>query len=187
MKYIKRFVLLLLASWLCSVILKGFFGISTAFSSLWSRARFFALVPASGKSSICHWSTQIKLGENIKIGEHVTIGPYGVLGAKSPISIGDHVRIARGVVLETGGLNFDARPPFPHVSKPIVIEDGVCIFSNAVVVGGVTIGKYSVIGAACVINRDVPPFTVISQAHRVEAERRPSIKRKLSPSDLGET
>lgn len=149
-------------------------------SLTWSRLRFVALVRNAHLSSACHWTTEIKEPENISIGAFVTIGPYGVLGAKSPISIGDYTRIARGVVIETGGLNFDVNPPFPHISKPIRIEEGVCILANAVILGGVTVGRYSIVGAGCVVNKDVPPFTVVTQARRIQVSRSPSVRRRLA-------
>lgn len=41
------------------------------------------------------------------------------------------------------------------------IERGTVIYSGAVVVGPITIGENSVIGANCVINRDVPPNSIV--------------------------
>ena len=46
-------------------------------------------------------------------------------------------------------------------SKPIIIENDVWICSGAVVCGGVTVGRGSVIAAGAVVNRDVPPDTLV--------------------------
>jgi acetyltransferase-like isoleucine patch superfamily enzyme len=104
---------------------------------------------------------EIKCGKNITIGEQCTIGRYSCLGALSKIEIGSHVRIARGVIIETGGLDFSQEPPYPHVSKEIKIGDGVWIGINAVILGGVTIGAHSIIGAGVVVNKDVKPNSIV--------------------------
>ncbi len=144
------------------------------------RLRFFALVPTASRTSWCHWSVQIKGAENLTIKNFVTIGPHSALGAKASISIGNHVRIGRGVLIETGGLETDAKPPYQHRARPIVIGDGVVIYANAIVLGGVTIGEYSIISAGCVVNKDVPPYTVVAQSRRVQVSRSARIKKLLA-------
>lgn len=47
------------------------------------------------------------------------------------------------------------------VCKPVVIEDGVFLGVNSVVLPGVTIGRNSVVGAGSVVTKDVPPNVVI--------------------------
>jgi acetyltransferase-like isoleucine patch superfamily enzyme len=127
---------------------------------LLSHLRFKALVPNSGQS-VCHWTVELKYGKNIVIGDHTSVAQYACIGAKSPITIGDYVRISRGVVIETAGLDLSKEPPYKHISKPIVIEDGVWIASNAIILPGVTIGKNSIIGAGAVIPKDVPEGSII--------------------------
>lgn len=46
------------------------------------------------------------------------------------------------------------------VSKPVIIEDGVWIGANAIILPGVTIGRGSVIGAGSVVTKSVPPMAV---------------------------
>jgi acetyltransferase-like isoleucine patch superfamily enzyme len=145
-----------------------------------SRLRFLALVPTAGRTAWCHWSVQLKAPENITIGEFVTIGPYSALGAKASISIGNYVRIGRGVIIETGWLDTDARPPYPPCGKPIVIGEGVVIYANAIILGGVTIGEHSIIAAGCVVNKDVPPYHVVAQARRLQVQRSASVRRRLA-------
>jgi maltose O-acetyltransferase len=140
----------------------------------WSRLRFSALV-RNGENSVCHWSTEIKYSENLELGTHVIIGPQCCLGALSPIRIADYVRISRGVVIETAGLDLNADLPYPHQSKPIVIEKGVWLGTNAMVLGGVTIGEFAVIGAGVVVTKDVPPYAIVVGAgNRVLSHERTS-------------
>ncbi len=44
--------------------------------------------------------------------------------------------------------------------RPITIEDGVWLGGNVVVLGGVTIGKGSVIGAGSLVTHDIPPGVI---------------------------
>ncbi|MBL6449860.1 acyltransferase [Fulvivirga sp. 29W222] len=119
------------------------------------------LIREVGENTSGNWTVEIKYGQNIKIGAHTTIGPYSTLGAMSPIVIGNFVRISKGVILETAGLNLNAPPPYKHQSKPITIEDGVWLATNVIVLGGVTIGENSIIGAGVVVTKNVAPNSVV--------------------------
>lgn len=132
-----------------------------ALMGIWSSLRLKALVSGASGPNFCHWTTEIKYPENIELGHHVAIGPNCTLGAMSSIRIGDHVRISKGAVIETAGLDLSTGRPYKHHAKPIVIEDGAWIGSNAIVLGGVTIGENAVIGAGAVVTKDVPRDTVL--------------------------
>jgi len=135
--------------------------VNSKISSFISHLKLRALIKDVGRKSACHWTVEIKYGENIHIGYQSSIGPYSCLGAKSPIKIGSYVRISKGVIIETAGLDLTQPPPYPHVSKEITVEDGVWIASNAVILGGVTIGANSIIGAGAVVSKNVPPNSVM--------------------------
>lgn len=129
---------------------------------VWGRLRFAALVRDRGLGCVCHWNADLKYPENIYLGEGVVIGVNASLGAHSPIHIGNHVRISKEVQIETAGLDFlTDLPPYRHVSKPIVIEDGVWIGARAMVLGGVRIGANAVVAAGSIVTRDVPPRTIV--------------------------
>lgn len=134
--------------------------INSLFVRIWSNVKFKALVPNSG-NSICHYTTEIKYGKNITIGDYCKIGKYSCLGAKSPITIGNHVTLSRGVMIETAALDLGKEPPYKHYSKPIVIEDGVWLASNVIILAGVTIKKNALIGAGAVITKDVGEGEVV--------------------------
>ena len=135
--------------------------IKTFFDRIWSNLKFKSLIKNSG-DSICHYSTEIKFGENIKIGNNTRIGPNCTLGAKGSIVIGDNVVVSKYVSIETAGLDYKKGPPYnSHKSSQIIIENGVWIGSNAIILAGVTIGENSIIGAGCVISKDVSPFSLM--------------------------
>lgn len=56
--------------------------------------------------------------------------------------------------------NHDVETPLT-VNAPIVLEDEVWIGAGATLLPGVRVGQGSVVAAGAVVNRDVPPFTVV--------------------------
>jgi maltose O-acetyltransferase len=126
-----------------------------------SRAATAAYWPSAyEKDAYVNWSARVKYPERITFGVGLRVGSDCVLGAAGGIRFGDHVRISRGAILETGGLDFSGPAPYPHVCAPISVGNGVWIGSNAIILAGVTIGDSSIIGAGAVVTRDLPPNTI---------------------------
>ncbi len=137
----------------------------------YSHLKLRVLVKDAG-NCLAHWTIVINYGENIKIGKNVGIGPYCSIGAMSPVILGDDVRISRGVIIETGGLDFSKPPPYQHKSKPITIGNGVWLGTNSMIMAGVTIGNHAVIGANTVVTKDIPPYCiVVGQPFRILDKR----------------
>ncbi len=80
----------------------------------------------------------------------------------SPVHIGDWVFIAPNCVLACSGHAIDPtqRSQGIGTSKSITIQDRVWIGANSTILGGVTIGEDSIIGAGSVVNKDVPSGVV---------------------------
>ena len=129
-------------------------------SRLMSFVRARALFP-DNPDVTCHWTTEVKYRKNIILGKDVIIGTHCTLGAAAIIELGDYVRISKGVVIETAGLDFSKPAHYPHVAAPIRIGNGVWIGTRAIVLGGVTIGDGAVIGAGAVIAKDVPAKSIV--------------------------
>ncbi len=103
-------------------------------------------------------------GGYVKIGENCTVNPFAILYGHGGLTIGNGVRIASHCVLIPSD-HIYSDPTIPIYKQgieklPIVIEDDVWIGSGAKVLGGIKIGKGSVIGAGAVVNRDIPPFSI---------------------------
>ena len=94
----------------------------------------------------------VKLG-NCKFG----YGGIGVIIHKD-CEIGDHVNIGSNVTLGGGKKFVDAKGG--NRSVPI-IEERVYIATGAKIIGGVTVGNHSIIGANSVVINDIPPFSVV--------------------------
>ena len=100
-------------------------------------------------------------GKNITIGRDVFINSGCHFQDQGGITIGDGSLIGHNVVLAT--INHDLSPLKNRENHyaPIVIEDHVWVGSNATILQGVTVGRWSVVAAGAVITKDVPPFTVV--------------------------
>ena len=130
---------------------------------LWGRMRFGALVPDRGLRCVCHWNADLKYPEKIKLGDDVVIGVNVSIGAHSKDEIGNRVRISRDVMIETAGLDFSAlAPPYTHISKPIVIEQGVWIGAHSMILAGVTIGEYCIVAAGAVVTKNMPAYSLVA-------------------------
>jgi galactoside O-acetyltransferase len=117
---------------------------------------------AIGRGSMlyAHDSDGIRLGNGASIGQDVIISSAD--GGR--IDIGDQVLIGPRAILIAANHDYE-RTDTPiilqgHVAKPITIESDVWIGANCVVVGGVTIGRGSVVAAGAVVTKDVPPMEV---------------------------
>ncbi len=141
-----------------------YFKMTNTTYGIFSRLKTGAIFPeASQLDCYISFSAIIKYPERIKFGRGLRVGPECVLGAMGGISFGDNVRLSKGVVVETGGLNiYDTDPPYKHISKSITIESGVWVGVNSIILGGVTIGRNAVIGAGSVVTKSVPENMVFA-------------------------
>ena len=100
-------------------------------------------------------------GKNITIGRDVFINSGCHFQDQGGITIGDGSLIGHNVVLAT--INHDLSPLKNRENHyaPIVIEDHVWIGSNATILPGVTVGRWSVVAAGAVVSKDVEAFTIV--------------------------
>ena len=103
---------------------------------------------------------RIKLGTNVTLNEFVYLSGYGGL------EIGNDVRIGHRTSILTSDHSFldkgEKIHKQPIVPKPTIIEDDVFIGCGCVILGGVKIGRHSVIGAGTVVTKDVPENSVVA-------------------------
>jgi len=117
-------------------------------------------------------------GGEVVIGDWCFIGPGTRIWSGASIKIGDRVMISHNVNI-FDSLTHPLDPAerhlhFRHImehghpdvvdlgDRPVVIEDDVWIAASATILRGVRIGHGAVVGAAAVVTRDVPPFTVVA-------------------------
>ncbi len=103
--------------------------------------------------AINQFITNIDIHPGATIGENVFIDHgIGVVIGETAI-VGNNVTIYQGVTLGGVSLNPGKRHP--------TIEDDVIIGAGAKILGNITIGKGSKIGANSVVVKDVPPFSTV--------------------------
>lgn len=113
----------------------------------WLRLPFSLLYKILYK--VVEWACGISLSYTVSVGRRVHIWHHGgmILGARR---IGNDVHLRQNT---TFGV---ARRGDPRWLKP-VIEDGCDIGAGVVIVGNVTIGPNSIVGANSVVCKDIPP------------------------------
>ena len=113
-----------------------------------------------------HGLTGIDIHPGAQIGERFFIdhGTGVVIG--ETCVIGRNVRIYQGVTLgaKSFPLNADGHP-IKGIPRHPVVEDDVIIYSNATILGRITLGKGSAIGGNVWLTRSIPPGSVITQAN----------------------
>lgn len=106
----------------------------------------------------------VRYNGELIIGNNVAISNTAIVCEKR-ITIGNNVRIGANVVIydsDFHSLDIIKRTSTHEdrsdiIRKPVVIEDGVFIGAHAIILKGVTIGKNSIVGAASVVTRNIPP------------------------------
>ena len=81
------------------------------------------------------------------------------------IIIEDYVTCGFNVCIITGTHDYtktglERRKSFPQTGRDVIIKKGVWIASNVTILGPCVIGENSVIGAGCLIRKDIPPNTI---------------------------
>ena len=116
-----------------------------------------------------HSKTGIDIHPGAQIGEYFSIDHgTGVVIGETCI-IGNHVTLYQGVTLGAKSFKYDEQGNMLNVPRHPIIEDNVTIYSNASVLGRITIGHDSTIGGNIWLTHDVPPYSRILQSKAVDA------------------
>jgi acetyltransferase-like isoleucine patch superfamily enzyme len=105
------------------------------------------------------------IGVGLVIGNNVGIAQNCFIQVRGKVIIGNDVIIGPGVSVFSENHNFD-NPDLPvsvqgETRKGVVINDGVWIGTRAVILDGVTVGMNSIIAAGSIVNKDVPPYSIV--------------------------
>jgi serine O-acetyltransferase len=114
-------------------------------------------------TELAHSATGIDIHPGAKIGEYFSIdhGTGVVIGETTVI--GNHVSLYKGVTLGAKNFVLDESGNPINVPRHPIIEDNVVLYSNATVLGRITVGHDSIIGANIWLTNSVPPHSRIIQ------------------------
>ena len=117
-----------------------------------------------------HIMSDSELGANCNLGQNVVVSPHVKVG--NNVKIQNNVSLYTGVQLEddvfcgpsmvfTNVVNPRSHVVRKHEYRRTLVRRGASIGANATVVCGVTLGKYSFIGAGAVVTHDVPDYALM--------------------------
>jgi acetyltransferase-like isoleucine patch superfamily enzyme len=120
-----------------------------------------------GRQSGLYNGTFFDLGPEgeVAIGDYCTL-VGAIISTNRRIVIGDYVFIAHEVTIADHSVAVPPSEPQsevrPRSNGGISIGDGAWIGARAVLLPGAHIGQGAIVGAACVVDMDVPPFAVVA-------------------------
>ena len=111
-------------------------------------------------TEMAHSETGIDIHPAAQIGHHFTIdhGTGVVIGATC--IIGNNVKLYQGVTLGAKSFPLDSDGnPIKGIPRHPILEDNVIVYSNATILGRITIGKGCVVGANIWVTEDMEPMS----------------------------
>ncbi len=104
-------------------------------------------------------SVRILEPQNLEIGESSYLGCGVRVEARAPVHIGARTTVGPQALITTGDHSLTDLAP---TNATVWIGDGVFIGARAMILGGVTIGDNSIVGAGSIVTRDVAPNSVVA-------------------------
>ncbi|MCF8367097.1 MAG: serine acetyltransferase, partial [Bacteroidales bacterium] len=120
-------------------------------------------------SEMAHSETGIDIHPGARIGESFAIDHgTGVVIGETTI-IGRNVKIYQGVTLGAKSFPLDENGnPIKGIDRHPIVEDDVIIYSNATILGRITIGQGSIIGGNIWVTRSVPAGSRLAQQRPID-------------------
>ena len=115
-------------------------------------------------TELAHSETGIDINPEATIGHHFTIdhGTGVVIGATC--IIGNNVKLYQGVTLGAKSFPLDEDgKPIKGIPRHPILEDNVIVYSNATILGRITIGQGATVGGNIWVTEDVPAGARIVQ------------------------
>jgi acetyltransferase-like isoleucine patch superfamily enzyme len=106
------------------------------------------------------------MGVGLVIGNDVGIAQNCFIQVRGKVTIGSHVMFGPNVSIFSenhGFIDLD----IPMISQPttrgeVIIEDDVWLGTRSIILSGIRIGKGSIIAAGALVNRDIPPYSIVA-------------------------
>lgn len=114
-------------------------------------------------TELAHSATGIDIHPGATIGEYFAIDHgTGVVIGQTCI-IGHHVTVYQGVTLGSRNFSYNGDGHPVNTPRHPIIEDYVTIYSNASVLGRITVGSHAVVGGNIWVTDNVAPYEKVTQ------------------------
>jgi UDP-2-acetamido-3-amino-2,3-dideoxy-glucuronate N-acetyltransferase len=119
----------------------------------------------------CHIMSGANIGMNCSLGQNVYVGGEAIIGnnvkIQNNVSVYDSVEIADDVFCGPSCVFTNVINPRSNINRKAEflktrVEKGVTIGANATIICGVTLGRFSFIGAGAVVTKNVKPFALMT-------------------------
>ncbi|RYG48342.1 acyltransferase [bacterium] len=123
------------------------------------------LAKTCGENVLIGVGCEIRNWDKLELGSNISIQRGCWVDACGGLKIGDNISIATQCVM----VSFDhqwsdetlAIRDNKAVFAPIVLEGDIWLGAGAKIMKGVTIGRRSIVAAGAVVNKDVPPRSIV--------------------------
>jgi UDP-2-acetamido-3-amino-2,3-dideoxy-glucuronate N-acetyltransferase len=119
----------------------------------------------------CHIMGGAKIGKDCSLGQNVYVGSNACIGnnvkIQNNVSVYDSVEIDDDVFCGPSCVFTNVINPRANVNRKAEylrtrVEKGVTIGANATIICGITLGKFSFIGAGAVVTKSVKPYALMA-------------------------
>jgi acetyltransferase-like isoleucine patch superfamily enzyme len=105
--------------------------------------------------------------ERLKIAKTAVVNNATFNTISGNIQIEEYVFFGLNVTVLTGTHDYNTfgrerQITVPAVGKDVIIKEGAWLASNVTVIGPCIIGEHSVVAACSLVNKDVPPYTIVA-------------------------
>jgi len=100
---------------------------------------------------------------NAIISKNTDIAKNVLMFETAPITIGEHTMIACGVIIHTSTHDYNDHPMWlKRIDRPVDIGRHVWIGAGAIILPGVRIDDYAVVGAGSIVTANVPEGAIVA-------------------------
>ena len=102
---------------------------------------------------------QVRIGSNVKIQNHVSI--FEGVTIEDGVFIGPHVCFTNDLLPRAITPDGKLKSADDWEITPTLVKYGASIGAGSVIVCGITIGEFALVGAGSIVTRDVPPHALV--------------------------
>ena len=103
--------------------------------------------------------THVHIGSNVKIQNHVSL--FEGVTLEDGVFVGPHVCFTNDLLPRAITPDGKLKIADDWVITPTLVKYGASIGAGSIIVCGITIGEFALVGAGSVVTRDVPPHTLV--------------------------